>query len=104
MCDLKKRSLLLKGKSRETAAEERDLYGFQTAVLLCRQPCLYDVVCIFRCHIVLSGCDDLLIAEDTVVGTAAMWDEDGNNRMCFHKRILLHYHSYIHYLPLLLED
>ena len=44
---------------------------------------LYDLLNIFCRYIGLSGRDFFLIAEDTVVGTAAMGDEDGDYRVFF---------------------
>jgi len=80
--------LLSYGKPSKAAAEKGQLDGLKAAPGEGRQVCFDCISHIFGTHIATAGGDCLLIAEDAVVGAAAMRNEDGYDSMFFHEIIV----------------
>ena len=81
----KKRGLLVDRKPREAPAEEGYFNGFKTAAGQRGQIGFNDSPRVRWRNVRLPGSDGLLVAEDAVIGTAAVGYEDGNDRVFFHK-------------------
>ena len=75
--------LLFHGDSGERSAKEGHFYRFHT--IKGGEPGFHGLPHRFRCYRILPCRNLSLIAEDTLVGTAAVGDEDGNDGMFFHK-------------------
>ena len=69
--------------SRKASAEKSDLDGFQIHFAESGKVFFDCAACIFRFYITASGGDFFLVAENAVVGTAPVRNEDRDNSVLF---------------------
>ena len=86
--DCQKCRLLRDGEACKTAAEKGQFDGLKSSPGESRKISFDCVSHVFGTHIAAAGGDGLLIAEDAVVGAAAVRDEDGYDGMFFHENIV----------------